>query len=1220
MTESNFSVLKSINTGLFDVVHSAEHLFSNQQYHYIPTALRVFTEGVLQDILTISPVDKISIYEMGNILRSRFPYQDLVMNAVYMLRKEGNNASHFKPEKLNKRELLNLFKKAHYLQEFYLHKHSNLADSIPPFLEKNFPSPLEGKASDPTLQNLKFELKDNKNLLSAIKDLESNTLQLKQKLASYEGDAKSIAKSLLVEKQQKIKLKREVDKLKQEHIEASKKIQLTTEDNRNYKENLLNLNKELLDSESLVNVLSIENNFLSKKIDDTNQSQKTKMIERDDLIEKANAEIKKTQIKEQINQVKKNTISSAQIDKKQQQMIDISDGKHFLTAPPGSGKTMILTKRLEKALEKYNDNDIICLTFTTRAAKDMQDRSLHLFTNENRSPFIGNFHTLCIKLHREDKSQPSKSRFASILNDEYREEFYHLAVNSIKNKSNTLSPPPLAYQRLVQQLNNEFNSTEALNFKSRLDHYLFLSPKLYPYLYLFELTSDPDTCDFTSVHIKDKLHNAIIACAKSLGTESSNTINYLEGADILWQLFIAFKTLKLNANSIDYDDILCLGLLQLNNGNHHRAFIQIDEAQDLNPIQWRIITKLSQPTSHIFAVGDTDQSIYSFLGSNYHDLSTATSQFQTHSLVNNFRSNKEIVVLLNKYRHVCWNMPDMVAKNEEPCSHSTMLLRYPTSTEEYRGTQQAIHSILKDKNRKVGLLLPTNKRVDTFCTFFDSENIPYFRVSSSDLMQQSIVQDWFSLIRMHKGTANRMDWYNIVYRLSQHSAQVTGVTRQHAIHFVNKLYEQHVSISDISEVSHNRFDYRLKTLVNAWENNSVVIFDTETTGLSFDHAKIVQLAAVRVSNGQVIDVFDKYIDIGIGLTNNGTELDNAFDDSAKIHKITRETINNGESSHAVFAAFFEFIGEDPLIAHNMNFDNTMLRMGVFDGNQTDATLKDRFIEITSRSQFDTLLLARSLLPNEATYKLADLLKNNNLEGINSHNALDDVKATASLMQLLIDKIKPTLIKTDEIIDELSNISEPLQRNIMEVNLFFKRFYASGEKLKLADILEEWLDFAHEQDGWYEYQDESQKNAMTKDIKTKLISWLTSNKYEGHIQDIFNEMSPKYQQLFTLKESDLIQEKDRLVISTIHRSKGLEFETVLLPEATNNQYPGWRPPETSKAELDAHKKEQKRLLYVALSRPKNKLIVSYHLKNSNGYPTNICTDIQSCYDAFTWKNY
>jgi ATP-dependent exoDNAse (exonuclease V) beta subunit len=72
--------------------------------------------------------------------------------------------------------------------------------------------------------------------------------------------------------------------------------------------------------------------------------------------------------------------------------------------------------------------------------------------------------------------------------------------------------------------------------------------------------------------------------------------------------------------------------------------------------------------------------------------------------------------------------------------------------------------------------------------------------------------------------------------------------------------------------------------------------------------------------------------------------------------------------------------------------------------------------------------------------------------------------------------------------------------------------------------------------------------------------------------------------------------------------------------TNHHYPGWQPDDISKSEKLKNNEEKKRLLYVALSRPTNKLIVTYHLQGGerHTYNTELYDEIAKCIDVFSYK--
>ena len=94
------------------------------------------------------------------------------------------------------------------------------------------------------------------------------------------------------------------------------------------------------------------------------------------------------------------------------------------------------------------------------------------------------------------------------------------------------------------------------------------------------------------------------------------------------------------------------------------------------------------------------------------------------------------------------------------------------------------------------------------------------------------------------------------------------------------------------------------------------------------------------------------------------------------------------------------------------------------------------------------------------------------------------------------------------------------------------------------------------------------------------------KLEKRLGKNFTGLFLKYEHY---KESDLLVGDEKIVVSTIHKAKGLEFDTVIIPECNEGVYPSWNSDNDD---------EEKRLFYVALTRAKKKLIVSSHTKKSN----------------------
>ena len=182
-------------------------------------------------------------------------------------------------------------------------------------------------------------------------------------------------------------------------------------------------------------------------------------------------------------------------------------------------------------------------------------------------------------------------------------------------------------------------------------------------------------------------------------------------------------------------------------------------------------------------------------------------------------------------------------------------------------------------------------------------------------------------------------------------------------------------------LKYTRFFYNVIT------NERIVVFDTETTGLDTSNDDIIQIAAVEIIKGKPGKSFECYF---------ATEKD--LSPTQTIHNISNEHLEQKSTDKKEgLNAFLDFIANDALLAHNIRYDysilnSNLLRVGLDTVDQKVNPL------------FCTLTLTRQLckLPS---YKLGNILASLDLEGDNSHDAMDDTKATVNLALYLKDEIK-----------------------------------------------------------------------------------------------------------------------------------------------------------------------------------------------------------------------
>jgi len=175
-----------------------------------------------------------------------------------------------------------------------------------------------------------------------------------------------------------------------------------------------------------------------------------------------------------------------------------------------------------------------------------------------------------------------------------------------------------------------------------------------------------------------------------------------------------------------------------------------------------------------------------------------------------------------------------------------------------------------------------------------------------------------------------------------------------------------------------------------------VVLDTETTGIKKTD-EVIELAAIRLKNYKVIDKFHAFINPTVSISKG------AFD----VHGLSKEFLEkNGRSGDGVFEEFKKFVGNTPVVGHNVKFDK-----GKIENHARKAK-----IVLDLSIGFDTLELSRKMM-NLANHKLEFIIDQFGLrKGLKSHNAMDDVVATARYARTL-DKIYRTkcMDQTDAVI-------------------------------------------------------------------------------------------------------------------------------------------------------------------------------------------------------------
>ena len=173
-------------------------------------------------------------------------------------------------------------------------------------------------------------------------------------------------------------------------------------------------------------------------------------------------------------------------------------------------------------------------------------------------------------------------------------------------------------------------------------------------------------------------------------------------------------------------------------------------------------------------------------------------------------------------------------------------------------------------------------------------------------------------------------------------------------------------------------------------DDTYVVFDIETTGFSNVEDRIIEIGAVKVQGGEIVDSYSTFVNPGIPIPFEITNLTS----------ITDEMVMEAPKIDEILPEFLAFVEDAALVAHNAGFD-----VGFIEQNCKNLGLQQKY------TYLDTVALARVLLPTLAKYKLDSVSKALGISLENHHRAVDDAKATAEIFVKFVGMLKERDITT-----------------------------------------------------------------------------------------------------------------------------------------------------------------------------------------------------------------
>jgi DNA helicase II / ATP-dependent DNA helicase PcrA len=390
------------------------------------------------------------------------------------------------------------------------------------------------------------------------------------------------------------------------------------------------------------------------------------------------------------------------LNKEQKEAVISTEGPNLIVAGAGSGKTRVLTTRLIHTIhqKKAWSSQILCVTFTNKAAKEMQNRVMqYLKGSSNAVPWLGTFHSISVKfLRRHAEALDYKSNFTILDTDDQKK----LIRNIVKG--------------------------EDLDAKK-------FSPQLIMY------------------HIDQWKNKGLLP--KDVKIEKSGSI-----IKSILKVYNIYQNKTKDLNAFDFGDLIlfCVKLFEEHKDireiyRSNFKYILVDEFQDTNFIQNKWLNLLVNDAQNICCVGDDDQSIYSWRGAEIKNFLTFDKIYKNckvFKLEQNYRSTKNI---LETASSLISNNSNRVGKKLWSSANKGELVKlncYRTGKEEAQGVSDIIEHNLKKKYslNNVSILVRAIYQTREFEERFLQVGIGYRVLGGIKFYERAEIKDAVSYLRI----------------------------------------------------------------------------------------------------------------------------------------------------------------------------------------------------------------------------------------------------------------------------------------------------------------------------------------------------------------------------------------------------------------------------------------------------------------------------------------
>ena len=397
------------------------------------------------------------------------------------------------------------------------------------------------------------------------------------------------------------------------------------------------------------------------------------------------------------------------LNESQREAVTYSDGPQLVIAGAGSGKTRVLTYKIAYLLDKgIPANNILALTFTNKAAREMKERISSLVGQESaRYLWMGTFHSICAKMLRQEAESLGFSRHFSIYDTADMKSLLKAICKEM-------------------QLDDKIYKPAAVLSKISAAKNMLISPEQYAF-----------RADFNKQNRMDRMYD-------------------------LPEVYKTYQQRLKAANAMDFDDLLMNSCVLFHEYPETLRYYQnifqyvlVDEYQDTNYAQYLIVKQLAEPQNNVCVVGDDAQSIYSFRGADIRNILTFQNGYpnaQLFKLERNYRSTQTIVNAANSLIHHNENQIFKNVFSEKEVGNRIGVYSYMSDREEASGIASLIKAEKAHDNQltydDIAVLYRTNAQSRVLENELRRLNIPYRIYGGTSFYQRKEIKDAIGYFRL----------------------------------------------------------------------------------------------------------------------------------------------------------------------------------------------------------------------------------------------------------------------------------------------------------------------------------------------------------------------------------------------------------------------------------------------------------------------------------------